>query len=219
METSTVAAAVRHHRLASGLTLEKLAAASQVSRSTLEKIEAGDTLDPGFSVVCRLLNAAGATDADVVALAQSTLLAVSPRAFGVGYEGLDQAGLIKLLRRQHVSVVADVRLTPLSRKAGLSKRALHEVLGAEHMTYVHLPALGNPKENRAGYSDPENPQPRRRFAQQLESGPGHDQLGQLRELARSSVVAVLCFENDETRCHREQVLQALRDPATGRRDA
>lgn len=218
METSTVAAAVRHHRLASGLTLDKLAAASRVSRSTLAKIEAGDTLDPGFSVVCRLLKAAGATDADVVALAQSTLVATTPRAFGVGYEGLDQAGLIKLLRSQHVSVVADVRLTPVSRKAGLSKRALHEALTAEHMTYVHLPALGNPKENRPGYGDPDNQEPRRQFAQRLKIGPGHDQLGQLRELARSSVVAVLCFENDETRCHREQVLQALRDPEPGRID-
>lgn len=213
METLTLATVVRRHRLASGLTLDKLAAASRISRSTLAKIEAGNTLDPGFSVACRILHAAGASDDDLLELSKTTLPPTQPRAIGVGYEGLDQAGLISILRRHNVSVVADVRLTPLSRKAGLSKRALSEALKAKRISYVHLPALGNPKDNRAGYSDPKDPKPRRRFEQLLASAAGQEELGQLRALANSEVIGVLCFERDEGLCHRQQVLQALAAPA------
>lgn len=205
----TLAARVRRHRQASGLTLDKLASASRISRSTLAKIEAGNTVDPGFSVVCRILHAAGASHDDLLELSKTTLAPAQPRAIGVGYQGLDQAGLISMLRQHHVSIVADVRLTPLSRKAGLSKRALREALEAEQIRYVHLPALGNPKDNRAGYSDPKDPKPRRRFEQLLASAAGQEQLRHLRALDDSEVIGVLCFERDEGLCHRQQVLQAL----------
>ena len=215
MTSSSLSTAIRHSRQASGLTLEELAARSRVSRSTLAKIEAGDTVDPGFSVVSRLLAAAGASDDDFVALCRATVRAASPRALGVGYEGLDQGALIELLRRQHVEVVADVRLTPISRKAGLSKTALRDALTTAKIEYVHLPALGNPKQNRAGYGDPANLSPRRAFQGLLKGKQSQAELAQLRGLAATNVVAVLCFESDERMCHREQVLAAISAPNSG----
>ncbi len=180
-----------------------------MSRSTVAKIEAGDTTDPGFSVVARLLAAVGASDEEVLALHRGTVCARQPSIFGIGYEGLDLPGLIKDLHRLHVTVVADVRLTPLSRKKGLSKSALRDGLAAANIGYVHLPALGNPKENRAGYSDPGNERVRDSYRARLTTSPAGAHLAELRRLAEEEVVAVLCFESDERQCHREQVLAAV----------
>jgi hypothetical protein len=46
--------------------------------------------------------------------------------------------------------LVDVRLTPISRKPGFSKRRLTEALTESGIEYVHLPVLGNSKWNRAG---------------------------------------------------------------------
>ncbi|MFE2500029.1 DUF488 family protein [Streptomyces scopuliridis] len=48
-----------------------------------------------------------------------------------------------------MSLVADVRLTPISRKPGFSKTRLPHALDEAGITYTHLRALGNPKDNRA----------------------------------------------------------------------
>lgn len=67
----------------------------------------------------------------------------------VGYEGRDVEELIAELTSSDVSVLIDVRLTPLSRKPGMSKRKLAARLETEGISYVHAKALGNPKDNRA----------------------------------------------------------------------
>jgi transcriptional regulator with XRE-family HTH domain len=209
VDLSPLAAAVRTSRLKSGLTLDQLAKRGGVSRSTVAKIESGDTPDPGFSVVARLLAAAGADDAVCLDLWHATISGRRPRALGVGYEGLDQSALIRRLREDHVELVADVRLTPLSRKQGLSKKALAGALAEAKIRYVHLPALGNAKDNRAGYSDLGNDEVRQRYQQSLSSPAAREQLQSLRAFAAEHVVAVLCFEADQRLCHRDQVLAAL----------
>lgn len=209
MNRAPLAASIRQCRIASGLTLEEIAKRACVSRSTVAKIEAGDTPDPGFGVVARLMAAAGAGDQDVLDLVRATVAATGPRALGIGYEGLRQADLVQQLRSQHVDVVADVRRTPVSRKPGLSKSALIEGLRGGKIDYVHLPALGNPKHNRAGYRDRNNTRAREAFRELLSAEPGLSQLSELRKLTSERVVAVLCFEQDQALCHREQVLAAL----------
>ncbi len=108
-----------------------------------------------------------------------------------------------------MEVVADVRKTPLSRKPGLSKKALATALDEAKIRYLHPPALGNAKDNRAGYSDPGNAEVRIRFARSMQTPAGREQLTELRRLSRKHVVAVLCFENDERLCHRAQILSAI----------
>lgn len=209
MERGPLAATLRECRIASGLTLEEIAKRARVSRSTVAKIEAGDTSDPGFGVVARLLAATGTGDQDILGLIRAALAATAPRALGAGYEGLDQIKLVRRLRSQHVDLVADVRRTPVSRKPGLSKTALTEGLRKAKIGYMHFPALGNPKHNRAGYGDRSNTLARDAFRALLRAEPGRTQLSELRKLASERVVAVLCFEQDQALCHREQVLAAL----------
>ena len=51
----------------------------------------------------------------------------------IGYEGKTVDDLVARLLEQDVQVLVDVRLTPLSRKPGLSKTKLSEALAAQGM--------------------------------------------------------------------------------------
>jgi len=132
---------------------------------------------------------------------------------GVGYEGLDQAGLISKLRLRGVATLVDVRLNPISRKKGLSKTALAERLASEGIGYEHLPSLGNPRDNREGFADDAGEQGREardRFSQILSGEAAQAALERVRDLTSDGTVALLCFEQDETLCHRSLVLEALK---------
>lgn len=135
---------------------------------------------------------------------------------GVGYEGLDAETFIGRLRLRGVQHVVDVRLTPLSRKRGFSKVRLSEALAGAGIKYTHLRALGNPKENRAGFSDTTTDVgrgSRAAYAEVLRSTAAQAALDTIRRFAQEGDVAVLCFEAEECFCHRELVLRALRSPA------
>ena len=69
----------------------------------------------------------------------------------IGYEGKTIVDLLDSLVAQRVEVLVDVRLTPLSRKPGLSKTRLANALASVGIGYVHHRALGNPKDNRDGF--------------------------------------------------------------------
>lgn len=191
------------------MSLQELATAASLSRSAVAKIESGEIRDPGFSVVSRIWAATGGSATAFADLYRTVLGQSVPRAFGIGYEGLDQSSLVEGLRRNRVTIVADVRKTPLSRKPGMSKTALATALRDARIEYLHLPALGNPKDNRAGYSDPNDTAVRTRFQEVMAAPAATAQLTTLRELAQREVVALLCFEADERLCHRQQILAAL----------
>ncbi|MBD8583061.1 DUF488 domain-containing protein [Frigoribacterium sp. CFBP 8766] len=137
---------------------------------------------------------------------------------GVGYEGLDIDAFISRLRLRGVQVVVDVRLNPLSRKRGFSKVALASALAGAGIEYRHLRALGNPKDNRAGFAleDEAGQLSRTRYSEELKSDSARAALVELSSLAEYRKVAVMCFEADESTCHRAIVLavvEQLRQPA------
>ena len=139
-----------------------------------------------------------------------------PRLVTIGYEGRNLAELVAALQEAEIGIVVDVRLTPLSRKPGLSKRALETGLRSANIRYVHLPALGNPKDNRDGYrlGDPASQE---RFTAVLRSHEADAALDEIQRLAEEDAVALLCFERDPDRCHRSQVGAELarRAPSVG----
>lgn len=126
----------------------------------------------------------------------------------IGYEGKTVDDLVAQLVEQGVRVLVDVRLTPLSRKPGLSKTKLSEALAAADIGYVHHRALGNPKDNRAGFRAGE-PESRARYRDVLETAAAADALAHVTELLDGGVVALLCFEQDHSECHRDIVVRRL----------
>ncbi|MFG3554815.1 DUF488 family protein [Micromonospora sp. NPDC047557] len=145
----------------------------------------------------------------------SVTLAVSHQAgiLGVGYEGrsIDEfvAGLVDV----GVTRLVDVRMTPISRKRGFSKSALGQALAAQGIAYEHRRELGNPKENRPGFGGtPEELESARAvYATRLRQGESLAALDALAETAQREMIALLCFEADESRCHRQVVMRALED--------
>lgn len=145
----------------------------------------------------------------------SVTLAVSHRAgiLGVGYEGRSIDEFVAGLADMGVTRLVDVRMTPISRKRGFSKSALSQALAVQGIVYEHRRELGNPKENRPGFggSPEELRSAREVYASRLHHAESRAALDALAETAQRELVALLCFEADESRCHRQVVMRALGD--------
>ncbi len=134
----------------------------------------------------------------------------------LGYQGRDATELIDQLLQADVSTLVDVRLTPLSRKPGLSKRRLADALNAAGIQYVHLPHLGNPKDNRETFRGGK-PDSRARYLRLLQSPDGRAAMRHIAEMLDGGVVALLCFERVHTTCHRALVAAELGQSTPGLR--
>lgn len=132
---------------------------------------------------------------------------------GWGYEGRSTGDLVSFAAQHGASTVVDIRLNPISRKPGFSKRRLAEALSDAGITYVHLPALGNPRDNRAGFADTHGTagrEARDRFVTEVLTEPtGQEAIEAVARMAASSAVVLLCYEAEEKCCHRSLVLDAL----------
>jgi uncharacterized protein (DUF488 family) len=125
----------------------------------------------------------------------------------VGYEGRSAEELVEAIE-DRVDVLVDVRLTPSSRKPGLSKSKLSAALNQVGVRYVHMRALGNPRDNRAGFRAGD-PASHRRYDEVLRDGAASEALEQLEQLLTGARVALLCFERDSGTCHRQAIADEL----------
>lgn len=139
---------------------------------------------------------------------QEALLGLPPHLVSIGYEGRDVDQLIQTLRNQDVQVLVDVRLTPISRKKGLSKTALKSALEYAGIRYVHLRELGNPKDNRDEFRRGSQAS-RDRFRRILSEPSASAAVHHVTELLDGEVVALLCYERDHAQCHRDLVAEAI----------
>ncbi|WP_051096278.1 DUF488 family protein [Streptomyces sulphureus] len=204
----TLARRVRALREARGWTRERLAKETGITANTLARLESGGAIQPGFFTVGTI---AEALEVSLDELFQETK--APPGLWSAGYEGRDIDSFVSSLLDSHIDVVADVRLTPISRKKGFSKTRLDHALAEAGIEYTHLRSLGNPKDNRAPFWDGRLDVGRARFRGVLQAEKAQSDLGHLAQRARRSRVAVLCFEKDESRCHRQVVLEAVRRQA------
>ena len=126
--------------------------------------------------------------------------------FTIGYEGLHQHDVIARLRAADVKLVIDVRYRPLSRKPGLSKRALAGALDEAGIIYAHNAGLGTPPDilrevRTSGIYDWD------RYREHL-GGQG-DAIRWAADLAERQRVGLLCFEATPLECHRHVVADEL----------
>lgn len=135
-----------------------------------------------------------------------------PGVVGVGYEGRDIGEFSSALLTEEVTILVDVRLNALSRKRGFSKNGLRAALAEVGIEYLHRPALGNPKENRDGFAVPGSragDAARALYREILAAPSAQEAVSEVAMLARSSRVAVMCFESVQHECHRELVIELL----------
>jgi transcriptional regulator with XRE-family HTH domain len=196
---------VRALREARGWTRERLAKEAGIAAGTLARLESEGAIQPGFFTVGAVAEALEVSLDELFREAK-----VTPGLWSAGYEGRDIDSFVASLLDSRIDVVADVRLTPISRKKGFSKIRLGQALAEAGIEYTHLRGLGNPKDNRAPFWDGRLDVGRARFRGVLRSDEAQSDLDRLAEQARQSRVAVLCFEKDESRCHRQVVLETVR---------
>lgn len=130
---------------------------------------------------------------------------VTGRIYSVGYEGMTVESLVDRLAGAKVTTLVDVRLNPISRKPGFSRRRLTEALGDAGIGYVHEKELGNPADNRDSFREGDGTAGRRRMRKLLSNGSG-PALDRLVDLASDERIAVLCVEREQDRCHREVII-------------
>jgi uncharacterized protein (DUF488 family) len=131
---------------------------------------------------------------------------------GVGYEGKTPDAFIRELAASGTQLLVDVRLNPVSRKSGFSKRPLAAALADAGISYCHAPQLGNPAWNRPGFAgtSEEVRAARERFGGMLDSEAARAALHQIADATAGGVVAVMCVEADDRACHRYVILGEVR---------
>jgi uncharacterized protein (DUF488 family) len=130
------------------------------------------------------------------------------RIFTIGYEGVAQGDLVAALTAAGVTLLADVRAVPLSRRPGFSKNVLAAGLREAGIDYIGLKALGTPPEGREAARKHDHARLATVYAGQLELPEALAQMAQLRTLAAERPTAVLCFEQDPSGCHRSLLVAA-----------
>jgi len=132
-----------------------------------------------------------------------------PAIFTIGYEGVTQAAVVDALKAAGVEVLADVRYLPLSRRPGFSKTSLKSAVEEAGIGYRHFRQLGSPADGRAAARRGDHAELARIYAGQLELPEAMAQMGELREIAETKRVALLCYERAAAECHRSLLYDAL----------
>jgi uncharacterized protein (DUF488 family) len=132
------------------------------------------------------------------------------RLFTIGYERLLPPELVNELRLAGVERLIDVRYRPQSRRPGMSKTRLGQLLGDHGIAYEHRKALGTPPDIRWLFRAGRIDQARAAFLEHVEDTAAAELDALARELHTAPATALLCLEADPAGCHRRVVAEALR---------
>ncbi len=128
----------------------------------------------------------------------------------IGYERLLPDALVAELEAARIERLIDVRYRPQSRRAGMSKTRLGELLADHGIAYEHRRALGTPPDLRWLYRNNRVAEGAEAFAVHIEAT-GADALDRLAaELDDGPRTALMCLEAEPTTCHRHVLTEALR---------
>lgn len=135
---------------------------------------------------------------------------MAPTLFTIGYETLLPGPLVHELGAAGVQGVIDVRFRPQSRRPGMSKTRLGDLLAEHGMVYEHRRALGTPADLRVLYRAGRIAEAHAAFEAHVEAHCA-DALDLLAaELPGAPPTALLCLEADPHVCHRSVLVKRQR---------
>lgn len=129
--------------------------------------------------------------------------------FTIGYEQTTSSAFNDTLVRAGVDLVVDVRAVAASRRPGFSKTALAAGIATHGIAYVHLRALGTPKEGRLAARSGDHDALMRIYDAHLETPQAQAALEELAALAPGRRLCLLCYERHVEGCHRLRLAQWL----------
>jgi uncharacterized protein (DUF488 family) len=139
-------------------------------------------------------------------------MAKAKKLFTIGYEQTPAKAVLDELRRTGVKLLVDVRAVASSRRPGFSKSQLAAGLDERGISYLHLRALGTPKEGREAARSGKFDTLHRIYAAHLKTPQASEELDQLSALVRKSgPVCILCYERDHLHCHRQWISEIIED--------
>jgi uncharacterized protein (DUF488 family) len=134
-----------------------------------------------------------------------------PTVWTIGYERLLPPELVAELEAAGVRRVIDVRFRPQSRRPGMSKTRLGQLLNDHGIAYEHRRALGTPADLRHLFHTGKVAEAATAFRAHVETA-APDALDALAaELVHAPPTALLCLEADPAVCHRRVVTDLLRE--------
>jgi len=132
--------------------------------------------------------------------------------FTIGYEHATTRAMFGELTDAKVDMVVDVRAVTSSRRPGFSKRQLAAGLDERGIRYLHLRALGTPKEGRLAARRGERDELFRIFEKHLATPEAREELDELTSLAKSGQrLCLLCYERDPEGCHRRRIAELIHE--------
>jgi uncharacterized protein (DUF488 family) len=128
----------------------------------------------------------------------------------IGYERLLPDALVAELRAARVERLIDVRYRPQSRRAGMSKTRLGDLLAEHGIAYEHRRALGTPPDIRWFYKNNQVATGAAAYRAHIEAEAAEalDELAA--ELPTGPRTALMCLEAEPADCHRTIVVEQLR---------
>lgn len=129
--------------------------------------------------------------------------------FTIGYEQSTPSAFQSALDEAKVGLLVDVRAVAASRRPGFSKTALAAGIAEHGVAYVHLRALGTPKEGRLAARSGDHDALMRIYDAHLATDPAKAALEELAELAQGRRICLMCFERHVEGCHRLRLAQFL----------
>jgi uncharacterized protein (DUF488 family) len=133
-----------------------------------------------------------------------------PRIWTIGYERLLPAELVAELQAAGIERLIDVRYRPQSRRPGMSKTRLGELLHDHGIAYEHRKPLGTPPDIRWLYKHGKAAEGAPKFRAHVEATAAHELDDLAAELGHGPRTALMCLEADPATCHRRVLTEALR---------
>jgi uncharacterized protein (DUF488 family) len=133
-----------------------------------------------------------------------------PRLYTIGYERLLPPELVNELKLAGVERLIDVRYRAQSRRPGMSKTRLSELLGGHGIAYEHRRALGTPPDIRWFFKNKREAEGIEQFRAHVEETAAADLDALAGELEHAPPTALMCLEADPAVCHRRVLAEQLR---------
>jgi uncharacterized protein (DUF488 family) len=139
-------------------------------------------------------------------------MAKSKKLFTIGYEQTPAKAVLDELETAGVKLLVDVRAVTSSRRPGFSKNQLAASLDERGIAYLHLAALGTPKEGRLAARSGKFDLLHKIYAKHLKTPQAREELDELAALVKKSgPVCILCYERDHQHCHRQWIAEIIED--------
>jgi uncharacterized protein (DUF488 family) len=142
---------------------------------------------------------------------------VATTLYTIGYERLLPGPLTAELQLAGVRRVLDVRYRPQSRRPGMSKTRLGDLLASLGIAYEHRRELGTPPDIRIDYKAGRVAQAAPVFRAHVERTAGGALEALAAELPHAPPTALLCLEADPACCHRRVLSELLAERLPGLR--